>query len=85
MKTKKVPMRKCSGCMNMFPKKELVRVVKAPDKKDENGNVVFFKLPSDIGYFGLTLAVAAASLIAAEGHMFARKRNVLKKPERQKG
>ena len=33
--------------------------------KDENGNVVFFKLPSDIGYFGLTLAVAAASLIAA--------------------
>ena len=40
MKTKKVPMRKCSGCMNMFPKKELVRVVKAPDKKDENGNVV---------------------------------------------
>ena len=40
MKTKKVPIRKCSGCMNMFPKKELVRVVKAPDKKDENGNVV---------------------------------------------
>ena len=40
MKTKKVPMRKCSGCMNMFPKKELVRVVKAPDKNDENGNVV---------------------------------------------
>ena len=40
MKTKKVPMRKCSGCMNMFPKKELVRVVKSPDKKDENGNVL---------------------------------------------
>ena len=40
MKTKKVPMRKCSGCLNMFPKKELVRVVKSPDKKDEDGNVV---------------------------------------------
>ena len=40
MKTKKVPMRKCSGCMNMFPKKELVRVEKSPDKKDENGNVL---------------------------------------------
>lgn len=40
MKTKKVPMRKCSGCMDMFPKKELVRVVKSPDKKDENGNVL---------------------------------------------
>ena len=40
MKTKKVPMRKCSGCLNMFPKKELVRVEKSPDKKDENGNVL---------------------------------------------
>ena len=40
MKTKKVPMRKCSGCLNMFPKKELVRVVKSPDKKDEDGNVL---------------------------------------------
>lgn len=39
MKQKKVPMRKCMGCGTMFPKKELVRVVKAPDKKDENGNV----------------------------------------------
>jgi predicted RNA-binding protein YlxR (DUF448 family) len=24
----------------MFPKKDLVRVVKAPDKKDENGNII---------------------------------------------
>lgn len=39
MKTKKIPMRKCSGCMQMFPKKELVRVVRTPEKKDENGNV----------------------------------------------
>lgn len=40
VKTKKVPMRKCSGCGNMFPKKELVRVVKAPDKKDRDGNII---------------------------------------------
>ncbi|MBQ9673482.1 MAG: YlxR family protein [Ruminococcus sp.] len=40
MKVKKVPMRKCSGCGEMFPKKELVRVVRTPDKKDEQGNVV---------------------------------------------
>ena len=29
-----------SGCGNMFPKKELVRVVKAPDKKDSDGNII---------------------------------------------
>lgn len=34
MRTKKIPMRKCMGCSQMFPKKELVRVVKS-------------KLPSD--------------------------------------
>lgn len=28
MTTKKIPMRKCLGCGEMFPKKELVRVVK---------------------------------------------------------
>lgn len=28
MQAKKVPMRKCMGCLQMFPKKELVRVVK---------------------------------------------------------
>lgn len=28
MQQKKVPMRKCMGCLQMFPKKELVRVVK---------------------------------------------------------
>lgn len=30
-KVKKVPMRKCLGCMNSFPKKELVRVVRTPE------------------------------------------------------
>lgn len=30
MRTKKVPLRKCMGCGEMKPKKELVRVVKSP-------------------------------------------------------
>ncbi len=36
---KKIPLRKCSGCGEMKPKKELIRVVKAPDIKDDQGNV----------------------------------------------
>lgn len=40
MKTKKIPMRRCNGCNEMFPKKDLVRVVKAPDTKDEEGNII---------------------------------------------
>lgn len=28
---KKIPMRKCVGCGEMKPKKELVRIVKSPD------------------------------------------------------
>ena len=39
MKQKKIPLRMCSGCGEMKPKKELVRVVKAPEKTAENGNV----------------------------------------------
>lgn len=31
MQPKKVPMRKCTGCGEMKPKKELVRVVKSPE------------------------------------------------------
>ncbi len=31
MKQKKVPLRKCVGCGEMKQKKELIRVVKAPD------------------------------------------------------
>lgn len=37
---KKVPLRKCTGCGEMKDKRELIRVVKAPEKKDENGNVL---------------------------------------------
>ena len=39
MVKKKVPLRKCSGCGEMKPKRELIRVVKAPEKTDENGAV----------------------------------------------
>lgn len=38
MQQKKIPMRKCTGCNEMKPKKELVRVVRTPD-----GNVVVDK------------------------------------------
>lgn len=31
MQTKRVPMRMCTGCGEMKPKKELVRVVKSPE------------------------------------------------------
>ena len=31
MKTKKVPMRMCTGCGEMFAKRTLVRVVKSPE------------------------------------------------------
>ncbi len=37
---KKVPLRKCSGCSEMKPKRELIRVVKAPDKTDDSGAVI---------------------------------------------
>ena len=37
MKQKKIPLRMCAGCGEMKPKKELVRVVRAPVKEDENG------------------------------------------------
>lgn len=37
---KKVPLRKCTGCGEMKEKRELIRVVKAPEKKDENDNVI---------------------------------------------
>ena len=40
MKQRKQPLRKCTGCGEMKEKRELVRVVKAPDVKDEDGNVI---------------------------------------------
>ncbi|HHZ06051.1 MAG TPA: YlxR family protein [Clostridiales bacterium] len=40
MKQKRIPLRKCTGCGEMKPKKELVRVVKSPDIKDDEGQVL---------------------------------------------
>lgn len=40
MRKKQIPMRMCNGCGEMKPKKELVRVVKGPDIKNENGEVI---------------------------------------------
>ncbi|MBU3132434.1 YlxR family protein [Clostridium gasigenes] len=31
MKVKKIPLRMCTGCMEMKTKKELIRVVKSPE------------------------------------------------------
>ena len=39
MRPKKIPLRMCAGCGEMKPKKELVRVVKAPEVRDEAGEV----------------------------------------------
>ncbi|MGG7143808.1 RNase P modulator RnpM [Clostridium nigeriense] len=33
MKVKKIPLRMCTGCMEMKPKKELIRVVKSPENE----------------------------------------------------
>ena len=35
MQTRKIPMRKCMGCSQMFPKRELVRVVKTRISDDD--------------------------------------------------
>lgn len=40
MRQRKIPMRKCTGCGEMKEKKQLVRVVKAPDVLDENGELL---------------------------------------------
>ena len=31
MQQKRIPMRKCTGCSEMKPKRELVRIVKSPE------------------------------------------------------
>ena len=37
---KKIPLRKCTGCGEMKPKRELIRVVKAPEKRAEDGSLI---------------------------------------------
>ncbi len=39
MRPKKIPMRMCIGCGEMKPKKELVRVVKAPSNGEQEGEI----------------------------------------------
>ena len=34
MAEKKIPMRKCTGCGEMKPKKELIRILKAADSEE---------------------------------------------------
>lgn len=42
MAERKIPMRKCLGCGEMFPQRELVRVVKTKIKPEaENGEVTY--------------------------------------------
>jgi len=36
---KKIPMRKCTGCGEMKEKKQLVRIVKAPDNAENSGEI----------------------------------------------
>lgn len=40
MLKRKLPLRKCSGCGESKPKKELIRIVKSPDAVDENGRLI---------------------------------------------
>ena len=44
MRQRKTPMRMCTGCGEMKPKQELVRVVRSPEKQDEDGK----PLPQEI-------------------------------------
>lgn len=37
MRQRKIPMRMCTGCGQMKPKKELVRIVKAPQRPGDEG------------------------------------------------
>lgn len=40
MKQKKIPLRKCTGCNEMKPKKELIRIVRSPEVKNEDGEII---------------------------------------------
>ncbi len=47
MKQKKIPLRMCTGCTQMKPKNELIRVVKSPEKEDEDGQIVKSEISLD--------------------------------------
>ncbi len=40
MKQKKIPLRKCIGCGEMKGKQEMIRIVRAPGTRDEEGTVI---------------------------------------------
>ncbi len=46
MTPKKIPMRKCLGCGEMLPQKELIRVVKTKIR-DEKGEEISYKVSID--------------------------------------
>ncbi len=48
MVMKKVPMRKCLGCGEMFPQKQLVRVVKTRIKPENEGEEETFTVSLDL-------------------------------------
>ncbi len=48
MVMKKVPMRKCLGCGEMFPQKQLVRVVKTKIKAENEGEEESFTVSLDL-------------------------------------
>lgn len=48
MRQRKVPLRMCTGCKEMKPKKELVRVVKTVTKKAEDPKAEEFEISLDL-------------------------------------
>lgn len=48
MAMKKVPMRKCLGCGEMFPQRELVRVVKTRIKPENGGEEETYTVSLDL-------------------------------------
>jgi predicted RNA-binding protein YlxR (DUF448 family) len=48
MAERKIPMRKCLGCGEMFPQKELVRVVKTKIKPETEDGEVSFEVSLDL-------------------------------------
>ena len=48
MAERKIPMRKCLGCGEMFPQKELVRVVKTKIKPETEEGEVTYEVSLDL-------------------------------------
>ncbi len=48
MVQRKVPMRKCMGCGEMYPKKDLVRVVKSVIKSDDETQEPQYEIGLDL-------------------------------------